>query len=135
MATEQQAALRSASGAPCSLDLLNGTARSSAETLSLTRADALEAVGWVLNPRKEVPREFAIVLDGDAAAYILKGIAGGPRPDVAKIYASESAASAGYRAGAALADVAPGTYAVHLAQDTYNVVTRCETGWVVQITE
>lgn len=132
---DQQTALRDAGKAPCSVDTLNGSARDGVEAFSLARADRLEAVGWILNPRKEVPREFAIILEGEAVGYILKGIAGGPRPDVAKFISSESAAAAGYRAGAALAEVEPGTYSVKLAQDTYNVPSRCETGWVVQVTE
>lgn len=135
-ATEaQRTALQDAGKAPCSIDVLNGAARGTVERVTVERAGNLEAIGWVLNPRKEVPREFAIVLSGDAAAYVAKGAAGGARPDVAKVFSAESATPAGYRAGAALAEVEPGEYAVLLAQDTHDALTSCDTGWQVRVSE
>ncbi|MFC4726847.1 hypothetical protein [Coralloluteibacterium thermophilus] len=103
--------------------------------LPIKRGGELEVVGWVLNPRREVPREFAVVLVGVASSYAARGAAGGARADVARVFSTALAIASGYSVRATLANVEPGEYEVILVQDTYNVPTRCETGWRIQVVD
>ncbi|MCD9031666.1 hypothetical protein LDO32_08000 [Luteimonas sp. Y-2-2-4F] len=118
--------------APCALDSLNA-ARSPDEPLKLTRADSLQAGGWVLNARMEAPREFALVLVGEENSYLVKATTGIQRQDVARAVNAGTAAYAGFRADARLGNLEPGEYVVRIAQDTHGSITLCPTRWRVEV--
>lgn len=133
LATEQQRRdLQAAGKALCSVDVLNAS-REPGNVSTVEGSGSVHVVGWLVNSRKEAPREFALALLGESSSYLTKGFAGGPRPDVAKALATAAAGSSGFGVKAALAGVGAGEYEVALVQDTYNVLTMCRPGWRINV--
>lgn len=118
--------------APCALDRLNSQ-RPGDDLISISADGNIEAVGWIVNTRKESPESFALVLRGEMGQYASVSNAGVNRPDVARALKAESAAKSGFRVSASLVGVRAGDYQVFLAQDTLDSITLCPTRFSIRV--
>lgn len=94
-------------------------------TTEFQSADTITITGWLLNPSRQAPESFALLLVGDAGSYAIPGRAGKKRADVSKVQKSKAAVLAGFSVSGPLASVAPGEYGFQLVQDSGDTVTVC----------
>jgi hypothetical protein len=115
----------------CALDKADGQAATGGPVT--LNADEVELVGWVATAARQVPGEFEIVLQNDAAAYSAVARANQPRADVAKSLQSDALANSGFHVVAATDAVAPGTYAVSIRHAVDGNAFDCPTASTIVV--
>lgn len=96
-------------------------------TTTFRTSDTITLSGWILNPKRQAPESFALLLVGESRSYAIQGRAGKNRRDVARVHKSRAAKLSGFQISAELAGVAPGEYGISLVQDTNDKLTTCTT--------
>lgn len=118
----------------CAVDAVNGK-RASDAPLDLPRTGEVKIEGWVLSPKKQLPPELAVLLVGGSSTFAIRGVTGGRRPDVARVFKTAAGARAGYSVRGDLTTVPVGEYKISLLQDADGLVSTCQTRYAVRIVD
>lgn len=128
----------------CSLEGINGAAPTVA--LTSTRAGLIPAGaiaktgsdavfnGWMGDANGQVPTNALFVLQGASANYAVKLVAGGARPDVAKVIGSDGLKTSGYVLKTKLQGIEPGDYRLWLVYGGPAATSACKVFATLRIT-
>lgn len=113
------------SGQACSLDTIDGSY--STNRLTLARGQPHVFRGWVLDPGKQPPGAFSVVLKG-TQDFAVATSTGQTRKDVSEYFKNPAALTAGFKVSADLSTVPVGDYRIIFLMQKSTDASFCDSG-------